>query len=390
MQPKTEVKFDRESFNRIKRTVKNMSVASRERGKNPYFATAIPEEIGIKLNNGCNLRCKHCFEWNADGFHHDMERSEKNREVPIELVDKMLTETRPVKSKVFLWGGEPLYYSKFAQLCDLLEKDPRWTTCCTNAIQTEERMDSILKISENLAMLLSLEGFEKENDAIRGRGTFQKVMHAVNLLLDLQRKGIYKGKVSVHLTISDAMATKLYDFLAFFEELGVDSVYFTFPWYLPDEVSNRMDDYVHENFDWLSDRISAHKASWHSFKYHLSESSIEPVIEEMNRINARAWRIRPRYQPALETHEVRDFVLGKEQPAQNRTQCLAISTRMDVMPSGEVSTCKLFPEFAVGNLNESSIQEVWHNEGFKDVREKLSCGLMPVCSKCVLLYLNGR
>ncbi|MFC4101445.1 radical SAM protein [Paenibacillus xanthanilyticus] len=390
MQPKTEVRFDRESFERIKRTVKNMSVASRQREMNRTFATAIPEEIGIKLNNGCNLRCKHCFEWNADGFHHDMERAEKKREVDIELVEKILIETRPVKSKVFLWGGEPLYYSKFDQVCDLLEQDPRWTTCCTNAIQTEEKMDSILKISSNLAMLLSLEGFEQENDAIRGRGTFKKVMHATHLLLDLQRKGIYKGKVSIHLTISDAMVPKLYDFLEFFEELGVDSVYFTFPWYLPDDVSDRMDTYVHENFQWLSNRISSHKASWHSFKYNISPSMIDPLIEEMKRINARAWKIRPRYQPALETHEVRDFVLGKEKPAQNRTQCLAISTRMDVMPSGEVSTCKLFPEFAVGNLSASSVQEVWHNEGFQDVREKLSCGLMPVCSKCVLLYLNGR
>ncbi|MFD1908054.1 hypothetical protein ACFSQ7_34835 [Paenibacillus rhizoplanae] len=73
----------------------------------------------------------------------------------------------------------------------------------------------------------------------------------------------------------------------------------------------------------------------------------------MEKINQRTWNLRTRYQPALELHEVRDFVLGSEKPAQNKTQCLSIRTRLDVLADGEVSACKLFPEFSLGNLGGS-------------------------------------
>jgi MoaA/NifB/PqqE/SkfB family radical SAM enzyme len=59
------------------------------------------------------------------------------------------------------------------------------------------------------------------------------------------------------------------------------------------------------------------------------------------------------------------------------------------MTSGEVTICKLFPEFSIGNLKNQDIYEIWHNDKFKYFRKKLGCGLMPVCSKCILLYLHG-
>ncbi|WP_237166247.1 radical SAM protein [Paenibacillus polymyxa] len=71
-------------------------------------------------------------------------------------------------------GGEPLYHSKFDQIANLLERDQRTTTICTNAILLEEKLDSLLKIGEGLVVLASLEGFEAENDAIRGRGTYKR------------------------------------------------------------------------------------------------------------------------------------------------------------------------------------------------------------------------
>ena len=63
---------------------------------------------------------------------------------------------------------------------------------------------------------------------------------------------------------------------------------------------------------------------------------------------------------------------------------------MDVFPNGDVVTCKFFPEFAVGNLIEDEVADVWHGTAFDRVRETVAtCGLMPVCAKCNLLYTRG-
>lgn len=390
MQPKTAVTFDQVTFRNMKRTLAPLAETGRKRREDPTYAAPVPYEIGIKLNNGCNLRCKHCFEWNPEGFHHGFAKEVKNDEIEIPVVEKLLTETRATKSRVFLWGGEPLFYSKFDELAELLAKEDRYTTICTNAILIEKKLDSILKMSENLVMLISLEGFEMENDAIRGKGTFKKVIHGIQLLLDLQKQGQYKGKVSVALTVNDQMVSQLYSFMEFFEEMGVDSVYFCFPWYIPSGTAEKMDTYFDAHFPHLTSRFADnHKNSWHSFTFHISPDNFLTLIEELRRVNSRVWNVRIRYQPALEPEEVEGFIRGSEKPAMNRSKCFSISNRMDVMPDGKVNPCKFFPEFSVGNLYEQSVADIFHGEDLRKQREVLACGLMPICSKCVLLYNNG-
>jgi radical SAM protein with 4Fe4S-binding SPASM domain len=110
----------------------------------------------------------------------------------------------------------------------------------------------------------------------------------------------------------------------------------------------------------------------------------------MARLAARAWRVRVRYQPQLEADEVEDFILGTSRPAQRRSKCLAVSNRLEVHADGNVSSCKFFPEFVVGNLYDTPVGELWQSKAFREVRSILSAkGMMPVCSKCILLYLNG-
>ncbi|MBJ6363743.1 radical SAM protein [Paenibacillus sp. GCM10012307] len=390
MQPKTQIKFDRNTFNNMKRTIQNMSRASRALKHDPTFALDIPDDVGIKLNNGCNLRCKHCFEWASEGFHHGMAKEVKNQEIEFSLLESILEQTRERKSRLYLWGGEPLFYSKFDELCELLARDPRNTTICTNALLIEKKLSSILKISEEMTLLISLDGFEAENDAIRGKGTFKKVVQAVNRMLELQQAGEYRGRISISLTISDSMVTKLYDFMEYFEKLGVDTVYFVFPWYIPESIASRMDEFYEEHFHWLDAIGQQQRYSWHSFSFSVSAVNIPALQAEMERINRRVWSRRIRFQPALEPGEVSDFILGSEKPAMNRAQCLSIANRLDVMPDGKVNPCKFFPEFTLGDLNNAGLQEVFHGDNFRKHREVLGGGLTPVCSRCVLLYNYGR
>ena len=85
-----------------------------------------------------------------------------------------------------------------------------------------------------------------------------------------------------------------------------------------------------------------------------------------------------------------DFLAGSHIPAQNKSRCIVHRSRMDVFPDGEVISCKFFPEFAVGNLKNAEVVDVWKGQRFDSVRETVArCGLMPVCAKCNLLYTRG-
>jgi MoaA/NifB/PqqE/SkfB family radical SAM enzyme len=272
MQPKSKVDIDNNSLNIIMNTAKNIAIPRRERRKDPGYATKMPEVVGIKLTNRCNLRCAHCYEWNENGYHHFMDEAEQSKDLDFSLLSRVINETKEEQSRLYLWGGEPLCYAWFSEMADQLEKENREITICTNALLVEDKIDSILKLSDNLEILIPIEGFEKEHDAIRGKGNFNKVMSVVDFLGDLRRRGVFKGKISVHTVINDAMIGKLYDLVEFFEKKDIDFVMLCYPWYISDKTSKEMDSYFAKHFNWL-DNHDPNK-SWNAFKYRINSEYI--------------------------------------------------------------------------------------------------------------------
>ena len=388
MQPKTTVKMDKDSFNRLKRTIGNMVECERNLNKDPRYSMALPQEIGLQLTSSCNLRCKHCFEWSEEGYNHSVNKHMVMKEIPLQLIDKVLKETKTIKSGLYLWGGEPLLYSQWDELTHLLEKDLRWSVLCTNGIKVKDKMESLIRISSSLAILTSLEGFEAENDFIRGEGNFRKTIEGIKEIEYLQRKGEFKGLQSVNCTINDSMIGKLYNFVEYCEELKLNTIYLGFPWYISPEIAAQMDEYFEEHFAWLD--TDGKTRSWESFNYHISKEKIEQLIEDLDIINQRKWNIRVRYQPALEREQISDYVEGINITAQGKKHCMALANRMDILSDGSVSACKLFSEFKVGDLHNSTVTEIWKSEKFNKIREEIWSSIMPVCSRCILLYLNGK
>lgn len=386
-QPGTLKKLNMEEFGRIR---ENLKYRKKANARNSDAAPYLPLDMGLFLTGRCNLRCRHCFVWNEDGFLTHADAACSNNEIPLEKIQECLDYTKPAGTRLYLWGGEPLLYSRFHELCELLTVDPRWTTLCTNGLLIQDHLDDLKRISDHLVLLISLDGFAECNDAIRGRGTFDRVIRNIRALKDCSNEGSFEGEVSLCCVISDAMIPRLYEFCEFIETLEINTLYLSFPWYIPEETAEKMDAEFEHRFGDLIPIADYASATWHDFTYHISAEKIEALKEELKRIASRKWKIRVRYQPAVEPDEIDDFILGGTRTAQGRTTCLTAFNRIDVLQNGEVSACKLFREFTVGNLMCESIQSIWEGQKMKEIRKRMSCGLMPVCSKCVLLYLNGE
>ena len=101
MQPQTLTKIGSEEFNRLKKTVKIKSIASSKRKINPEYSVPIPEEVGIQLTYRCNLRCKHCFQWNQKGLFQKLDNETQKKDIDIEIIEKILRETFKIKSNLF-------------------------------------------------------------------------------------------------------------------------------------------------------------------------------------------------------------------------------------------------------------------------------------------------
>jgi radical SAM protein with 4Fe4S-binding SPASM domain len=386
MKPNPGPPIDKIAFEKMRRIVPSLLAAQRTQGGD-WHAQPLPEELSFKLTNRCDLRCTHCYQWHEGGYHHQLPHVEKHGDLDLSIIARTLEATRSLKANVYLWGGEPLVYHDWDGLIDLLANDARWTALCTNGTLIEKRIESLNRISRQLEVSVSLDGFESEHDLLRGCGSFGKSMGGLRLLIDEKRAGRYAGEITVNCVVSDGMVTRLFEFAKFLEQEGVDTAYISFPWYVSAETCSKMDRYLTEHFSWA---IGHGNHSWHSYSFRIDPKLIDALNSEVARIDAANWRLKLRYNPQLDPGDMAPFIAGSDTPAQGKTRCNAIKTRLDVFPNGDVVSCKFFPEFRVGNLKQQNLNEVWHSGRFDQVRETVAtCGLMPVCAKCNLLYTRG-
>src|SRR5258708_7906580 len=113
MEPRTNQKFDRVTFERHQKRIGDYSSVKRKRISDPSYSTALPHEISLQLTYACNLRCKMCYQWNDDGYFNALSAQQKNMEIDVDLFNKILYESREARSNLYIWGGEPLYHSDF-------------------------------------------------------------------------------------------------------------------------------------------------------------------------------------------------------------------------------------------------------------------------------------
>jgi radical SAM protein with 4Fe4S-binding SPASM domain len=379
-------KLDAAAFEKLRRIAPNQSEYRRTEPSEAWRARPLPEEVAFKLTNRCDLRCAHCYQWNPKGYHHKL----RSGDLDLKIIEKVLIATRPVKSNVYLWGGEPLLYRHWKGMMELLEREQRWTSICTNGTFLQERMDSLFRISNRLEIVLAMDGFEAEHDGLRGDGAFGRVLAGVRTLVQAHAAGRYGGEITVNCVIQDAMIGRLQTLVKFLEAEGVHTVYLSFPWYLSEEACGRMDAHVAAHFPWLTLPPLDRNPSWYSYNFRLDASRLDALQADLLAVDTTPWRLKLRYNPELTTDEMAEFLAGSDRPAQNKKRCVVHRARMDVFPNGEVISCKFFPEFAVGDLKQAEVIDIWKGERFDRVRETVArCGLMPVCAKCNLLYTRG-
>lgn len=379
--------LDEVAFEKLRRIAPNALAVRRAAAAEGWQPPAGPQEVAFKLTNRCDLRCSHCYQWGEGGYHHYLQGSAKGGDLDLEIVRRVLAATRADKSNLYLWGGEPLLYRHWDGLVDLLNEDPRWTSICTNGTMIARRLPSLLRISASLEMSVSIEGFEAEHEAIRGAGSYRRTLDGLELLLEEKRAGRYLGEVTVNFVITNPMIGRVLDLLRELQAIGVDTAYVSYPWYISQDASSRMDVYYAEHFGWPG---IGPVPSWASYNYRLDPQLIDALIADIDRIDRHEWTMKVRYNPELATADLANFVGGSHFPAQNKTRCYSTRTRMDVFPDGQVVSCKFFPEFRMGDLAEQEVIDIWNGERFDHLRKTVAqCGLMPICAKCNLLYTRG-
>ncbi len=140
------------------------------------------------ITNYCNLRCRHCYQ---DDF---TERDDLGLNLIENIVKKISDSLNNSKILINLTGGEPLLRKDFYSILALLERVSNIQTIniITNGLllnkETIRRLNDYRKIKE---IKISLEGGDgPTNDAVRGRGVFNKVIKVIEDACEISNKEI--------------------------------------------------------------------------------------------------------------------------------------------------------------------------------------------------------
>ena len=132
----------------------------------------IPWLILMDPTSACNLHCTGC--WAAEYG---------NRlNLSFEDMDRIVTQGKELGIYLYVFtGGEPLVRKDdIIRLCE--KHDDCGFHAFTNGTLIDEKFCQEMKRVGNFSVAISLEGFDEVNDLRRGKGVFDKVMHAMDLM----------------------------------------------------------------------------------------------------------------------------------------------------------------------------------------------------------------
>ena len=134
----------------------------------------IPGVILISPTMRCNLRCTGCYA-----------ASYSNKDdLEYEVIDRVLTEMEEMGTYwATILGGEPLIRQ---DMKEIYKKHPDiFFQIYTNGTLIDKKVAKEIAELGNMIIIFSLEGFEEETDARRGKGVFRKVMEAMDNLREV-------------------------------------------------------------------------------------------------------------------------------------------------------------------------------------------------------------
>lgn len=151
----------------IKRLIKNYTLKF-------IFKKDVLRTVDIVLNYGCNLHCPHCY---AVGF---VDHRQPLLSLPeiFKTIDKCCAEGA---IHFNLIGGEPTLNKDLFKLIDYINTKSALISLATNGIKIDLEYARQLKEHKVDVVLLSLDSIdENEHDQIRGKGSYEKAIRALD------------------------------------------------------------------------------------------------------------------------------------------------------------------------------------------------------------------
>lgn len=184
----------------------------KEEATREKYGCSVPWAILMDPTSACNLKCTGC--WAAEYGN--------KLSMDFETLDKIIQQGKEMGVYFYIYsGGEPLVRKDdIIRLCEK-HSDCEFLSFTNGTLIDEKFADEMLRV-KNFVPAISIEGFEEATDSRRGKGTYQKVIRAMDIL---KRKKLIFG-ASLCYTRNNTEVIGSEEFTDFMIDKGVK-----FAWY---------------------------------------------------------------------------------------------------------------------------------------------------------------
>ncbi len=208
---KKEFYYDKNVANQIKKMLDGEYKLINNGRENSISA---PLKISMNLTKKCNLRCIQCFS--DSGNLKDKELTTKDM---YNLFDSM------VENGTFficLGGGEPFTRTDLFDILEYGKEKQLAVSIVTNGLLLTKEIIERLNNLDVDYLWVSFEGMKDNHEKLRGKGTFDKTIAALQLL-----KKYYKGRTALRMSINKYNIDEVDDLLKIAEKYDIDLVRYT-------------------------------------------------------------------------------------------------------------------------------------------------------------------
>jgi radical SAM protein with 4Fe4S-binding SPASM domain len=344
-------------------------------------------QCSIRITDVCNLRCHTCGQWGDSGFLRSCSPKElKEREV---TPDRYIELLRDLKQhghtpSVYLWGGEPMLYKGSVEIIEEAASLGMAPSIATNGTGLAEHAERLVD-APMFVIQISVDGPDEATHNASRPGAAASVNNFATINKAIDRIATVRQERKQRLPLIAALTTinnvnyhRLVDIYDVFRD-KVDVCVFYLAWWIDEESAARHSRDFEERFGFQPQKHFGWIGNWRPPDYGV-------LSDQLTRLNALAADrkgpgviIMP---PLTEPHELETYYSDHD-CSFGFDRCVSIFSAVEINSNGDMSPCRDYHDFVVGNVKEKSITELWNASGYKKFRKSLSeKGLMPVCTRC--------
>ena len=333
-------------------------------------------QISMKITNACNLRCKMCGQWGESGYNFGKPTEVIRETVPLDVYRRMVDDVARIKPFIYIWGGEPFLYKDLMPLVGYMKEKDFNVAVVTNATRLEEHAEEIVDAGWD-ALMLSVDGPPAIHDEIRGMpGCFEALAGSIERLKTVRAdRKKRKPYIMILSTVSRDNAHVLDKIFDVAEELGADCVIVYYSWFTTEEIGQR-------HCEIMQRVLGCEPKAWKGYLIPVGGIDVAAVQESVRRIRGKRYSFPYLFLPELKIEEIPRYYV-EPQNFFGYDKCVAPWLVAEVMPNGDVATCRDYPDYVAGNIKEESILEIFHGEPYWRFRDALrEHGMFPICARC--------